>query len=149
MDKICTVTRGQVLLQSDKAFALKDAKQVVERIEAVEALPTFDEKVKYCKKHDIFGERVLDSYQVSYVGRTDWGDMLPYLAGGDIVTEGELMLEVLSAGDRIYAALMEEMDRDKYKDAFVEALNAEGIVHTVSEPIEKRIPPIELPELSE
>lgn len=146
LQKICTVTRGQIMLQADKAFALRDAKHVIDRIEEVEALPTIDEKKKYCQKHGIYGDHVLDSYQVSYVGRTDWGDMLPYIAAGDIITEGHLMLEVLSVGDRFYATLQQEVDDPKYKDALVVALEAEDIAFTVSDPIDKRIPPFELPQ---
>ena len=146
LEKIVTVTRGQVLLQSDKAFALRDAKHVVDRIKAVDALPTLNEKKKYCLQNSLYGQQVIDSYQVSYVGRTDWGDMLPYIAAGDIVTEGHLMLEVLSVGDRFYASLLQEVGDEKYKDAFVKVLEEEGIVYSVSEAIDRRIPAFELPK---
>ena len=83
---------------------------------------------------------------MSDVGRTDWGDMLPYIAAGDIVTEGHLMLEVLSVGDRFYASLLQEVGDEKYKDAFVKVLEEEGIVYSVSEAIDRRIPGFELPK---
>lgn len=146
LDKVCTVTRGQIILQSDKAFELRDAEHVLDRIDAVEALPTLKEKKKYCEKNGLYGPVVTDSYQVSYLGRTEWGDMAPYIKAGDVVTEGHLMLEVLSIDDRFYVTLQQEVSEQKYKDAFVETLNAEGVIYNITGPIYKRIPPFELPE---
>lgn len=146
LDKISTVTRGQVILQSDKAFALRDAEHVLDRIDAVEALPTLKEKKDYCQRNGLYGSNVVDSYQVSYLGRTEWGDMLPYIEAGNIVTEGHLMLEVLSVGDRLYATLQQEVNEQKYKDAIVETLDAEGIAYSLTGPFAKLIPPFELPE---
>lgn len=146
LDKMCTVARGQVILQSEKAFALRDAKTVLDRIEAVDGIPNLDAKKIFCMLNPMYGTQVLDSYQVSYVGRTQWGDMLPYITAGDIVTEGHLMVEVLSLGDRFCATLQQEVADKHYKDAFMEVLDAEGIVYTVTDAIEKRLPPFELPE---
>lgn len=146
LDKVCTVTRGQVILQSDKSFALRDAAHVLSRIETVDDLPTLKEKKKYCQRNGLYGPIVTDSYQVSYLGKTEWGDMAPYIEAGDVVTEGHLMLEVLSLPDRFYATLQQEVSEEKYKDAFVETLDAEGIVYHITGPINKRIPPLELPE---
>jgi hypothetical protein len=64
-----------MILQADKAFALRDAAHVLDRIEAVEALPALWEKKRYCLMNGIYGPNVIDSYQVSYLGRTEWGDM--------------------------------------------------------------------------
>jgi hypothetical protein len=75
LEKICAITRGQMILQADKAFALRDAAHVLDRIEAVEALPALWEKKRYCLMNGIYGPNVIDSYQVSYLGRTEWGDM--------------------------------------------------------------------------
>lgn len=146
LDKVCTITRGQVILQSDKAFALRDGAHVLDRIETVDALPTLKDKKKYCQRNGLYGPTVTDSYQVSYLGRTEWGDMAPYIEAGDVVTEGHLMLEVLSVDDRIYATLQQEVSEQKYKDAFIETLDAEGISYSVTGPLDKRIPPMNLPE---
>ena len=146
LDKMCTIARGQVMLQSEQAFAMRDAKTVVERIKAVDAIPNLDAKKIYCMLNPMYGSQVIDSYQVSYVGRTEWGDMLPYITAGDVVTEGHLMLEVLSIGDRFCVTMQQEVADEHYKEAFAEVLDAEGIVYTVADPIEKRLPPFEFPE---
>ncbi len=70
----------------------------------------------------------------------------PYIEAGDVVTEGHLMLEVLSIGDRLYATLQQMVGDQKYKDAIVKTLDAEGIAYHITDPIDKGIPPFELPE---
>ena len=56
------------------------------------------------------------------------------------------MLEVLSIGDRLYATLQQMVGDQKYKDAIVKTLDAEGIAYHITDPIDKGIPPFELPE---
>lgn len=40
-------------------------------------MPALWEKKRYCLMNGIYGPNVIDSYQVSYLGRTEWGDMAP------------------------------------------------------------------------
>lgn len=145
-DRLCTVTRGNIILQSDPAAAVSDAHSVLDRFDAVSALPTLAEKREYCKSTPVLDSRARDSFSVSYSGQMDWGDMLPYIETGHAMTNGHLVLEAMSLGNRFTVSFQQILKDERYKDAFISELEREGIPYTVSGCIMRSIPDTILPD---
>ena len=145
LKKLCTITRGQMILQMDPDLSIVDAHKILDRLEAVEAQPTLQEKIKYCAEHPGLSLETKGTFIVSYTGQTDWGSLLPYIETEEAATDGHLVMEILSIGDKFCLCLEQMLKGDEYKNAFAEELKKEGIPFTVSEQIDKGLPFTEMP----
>lgn len=145
LERLCTITRGAVILQSQAENAIYDGKRTLERLKNSEKFATLEEKVAYCQQNKGVSASVQDSFMVSYTGRTNWGDMIHYIEAGDVITDGHLMLEVTSLGDKICVAFEQVVNDTKYIEAFTRELEKEDIPYTLSGPFEKNMAAFKLP----
>ena len=146
LEKLCTITRGTVILQSQKENAVYDGRRVLDRFSAVESLPTLEEKKAYCQQNTFLAALVHNSCVVSYTGQTKWGDMLNYIEGGDIITDGHLMLEVISLGDKIGVSFQQVVKDTRYVEGFIRELENVNIPYQVSGPFDKNLAGLTLPQ---
>ena len=145
LDRLCTVTRGAVILQSQPENAIYDGKKMIERLRNAENFAKLEEKVAYCQQNKGVSASIQDSFMVSYTGWTKWGDMIHYIETGDVITDGHLMLEVISLDDKIGVTFEQVVNDTKYIEAFIRELENEDISYTLSGPFEKNMAAFKLP----
>ena len=129
-----------------KENAVYDGRRVLDRFSAVESLPTLEEKKAYCQQNTFLAALVHNSCVVSYTGQTKWGDMLNYIEGGDIITDGHLMLEVISLGDKIGVSFQQVVKDTRYVEGFIRELENVNIPYQVSGPFDKNLAGLTLPQ---
>lgn len=145
LEKLCTISRGSVIIQSQPENAIYDAKRVLGRFADLEKLDTLEEKVAYCQKNRTLGSKKTHSYNVSYTGQTEWGDMSKYIESGEIITDGHLMLEVMSLHDKFFVSFQQVLKDTPYLDGFVRELEAENIPYKLTGPFPKNLASFEMP----
>lgn len=145
LEKLCTISRGSVIIQSQPENAINDGRKVLKRMAEVDKLKTLEEKVAYCQNHRILASEKTHSYNVSYTGQTQWGDMSQYIESGEIITDGHIMLEVMSMDDKFYVTFQQVLKDTPYVDGFRKELEAENIPYKVTGPFPKNLPLFEMP----
>ena len=80
------------------------------------------------------------TYYVSYTGQLDWGEVADYIESMVFITEGHLMLEVSSVGDKIHVCFNQILNTEKYINAFRDVLKELGISFKMEGPFPKRLP---------
>lgn len=145
LEKLCTISRGSVIIQSQPENAINDGRKVLKRMAEVDKLKILEEKVAYCQNHRILASEKTHSYNDSYTGQTQWGDMSQYIESGEIITDGHIMLEVMSIDDRFYVTFQEILKDTPYVDGFRKELEAENIPYKVAGPFPKNLPLFEMP----
>ena len=118
---------------------------MIERLRNAESFAKLEEKVAYCQQNKGVSASIQDSFMVSYTGWTKWGDMIHYIETGDVITDGHLMLEVISLDDKIGVTFEQVVNDTKYIEAFIRELENEDISYTLSGPFEKNMAAFKLP----
>ena len=73
-------------------------------------------------------------------------DMIDYIETGDVITDGHLMLEVMSLNDKIGVTFEQVVNDTRYIEGFIRELEAEEIPYTLSGPFEKNMASFKLPK---
>lgn len=101
-------------------------------------------KKRYALKNSPLRNGVKDTFNISYVGKVDWGGLSPYVLEMYSLTEGHLMLEVNTAGDKFCIAF-QVLNRDvDFIQEFIKVLEEEGIPYELGEMLESRLPQVEI-----
>lgn len=147
MKRLGTVTRGNIILQTDPSVSLQELREKIELYEKLDDIQGIKEKRKYMKDHDpSTGKNAKHgTYYVNYTGQMDWGELADYIESYVVIVEGHVMLEVTSVGDRIFVSFMQILDTDKYINAFRDVMNDLNIPFTMEGPFPKRLPKHQLP----
>ena len=146
VDKLGTITRGMVMLQSQPENLVLYAKQVLDFHGKVNALKTLEEKKAYCLKEGQLTKGCKDTYNVSYVGQTDFGDMNKYVRSMNTVAYGNLLLEINAIGNMFYITFNQVLKTDKYIKVFLRMLDEAELSYSVSNYRLKNVPTIEFPD---
>lgn len=141
IDKLGTVTRGMIMLQSQPENAVAHMKEMLQHYEKVDLLPTLAEKKEYCLNNGLFTKGCKDTYNVSYVGQTDFGAMNQYVRSLNTLLYGNLLVEINAIGNMFYIALNQVTRTDRYINAFLRELNEAGLSYSVSNYRAKNIAP--------
>lgn len=112
----------------------------------IDEQPDLKSKKKYAQKHSIYKSDVRDTYVVSYVGKTDWGGMTEYIDSIYVITDGNMMLELMALPDKLCLTFQLLSKDRKLLDLFCEALEEEKISFSVSDRMVRYMPDIMLPE---
>ena len=83
---------------------------------------------------------------ISYVGKTDWGGMAEYIKSAYVITDGNMMLEVMALPEKICVTFQLLSKERKVLDLFCEALKEEQLTFSVSDRLVRNMPDILLPE---
>lgn len=142
IDKLGTITRGMIMLQSQPENAVAHMKKMLQYYEKVDSLPTLAEKKEHCLNEGLFTKGCKDTYNVSYVGQTDFGAMSPYIRSLNTLLYGNLLVEINAIGNMFYIALNQVTRTDRYINAFLRELNEAGLSYSVSNYRVKNIAPL-------
>lgn len=147
MEKLGTMTRGQIILQTDPTVSCKELKEKLALYEALDNIQGIKAKRKYMKQHDpsTGKDAKHGTYIVNYTGQMDWGEVADYIESYVLIVEGHVMLEVTSVGEKIFVCFMQILDTDKYINAFREVMNELGISFAMEGPYPKKLPKHQLP----
>ncbi len=147
MDKLGTMTRGQIILQTDPSVSCKELREIIKLYEKIDEIHGLKEKRKYMKEHNPSTGKGAKhgTYYVNYTGQMDWGEVADYIELYAIIVEGHVMLEVTSVGDKIFVSFMQVINTDKYINAFMEVLKETGMSFKIEGPFPKRLPKHQLP----
>ena len=146
VDKLGTITRGMIMLQSQPENSIIHMKKVLKYYEDVDSLKTIEEKRNFCLNEGIFTKGCKDTYNVSYVGQTDFGSMSKYVRSMNTLAFGNLLIEINAIGNMFYITFSQMVKTDKYINAFLDILNKEGLSYSVSNYRIKNVAPLVLPE---
>ena len=148
MEKLGTMTRGQITLQTDPSVSCVELRKKMELCEGIDSISGIRDKRAYMKENNLYeGKNAKHgTYYVNYTGQMDWGELADYIDSYVLIVEGHVMLEVTSMGNFIFACFMQMIETDKYFNAFTEVMKEIGIDYTVEGPFPKRLSRHELPE---
>lgn len=146
IDKLCTATRGMVILQSQPENAVASFKELSEFHRKLDGMGTIDEKRAYCMKAGRFVGGIRDTYNVSYVGQTDFGSVSDYIKSIYTVSTGHLLTEINSFKDNFFVCFCQSVNNGKYIESLLNVLENEGIKYDISGMFTKNLPDLVLPE---
>lgn len=132
IDKLGTITRGMIMLQSQPENSVAHMRQLLQHYEKVDALKTIEEKRAFCLREGLFTKGCRDTYNVSYVGQMDFGAMNPFIRSMNTLLYGNLLVEVNAIGNMFYISLNQVTRTDRYINAFLNALEEAGLSYSVS-----------------
>ena len=146
-DMQATIYRGRLILASDNERLQAGINSSRQLYSAVNNIPTIEGK-----KQMIF--QVVNRYhntstfQVSYMGRSNFGSLSPYIEEvkevNDTVSTG-LTIEIMEANGYFFLEFSQEWTEDLYFNAFCQELADQGISYKILDRGEQIIPDIELP----
>lgn len=147
-EKLGTMTRGQIILQTDPSVSCQELKRKLVLYEEMDNIKGIEEKRKYMKNHDPATANGVKhgTYIVNYTGQMDWGELADYIEQFVAIVEGHVMLEVTSVGDKIFVSFMQVLNTEKYINAFKSVLKELGIPFKMEGPYPKRLPKHQLPK---
>lgn len=145
VDKLGTITRGMIMLQSQPENSVIQMKKTLEYYEKVDSLKTIEDKRNFCLNEGLFTKGCKDTYNVSYVGQTDFGAMNKFVRSMNTLAYGNLLIEINAIGNMFYITLNQVTQTDRYINAFLNVLNEADLSYSVSNYRAKNIAPLELP----
>ena len=147
--KICTCTRGSILVQSASENVLYYAKQNKAAMEEFLRLPDIGTK-KAVLSEKALNDSVNNTFSVSYVGRIDYGEMQSHIKGVRNFTDGAtyrtFMMEISSFNGWFYVTLLQSFSSDVYYRALLEQMKQSGIEFVEEGCCPMGIAEIEVPE---
>ena len=145
IQKLNMRARGQVIAQNQAELSCERFFRMEKVHDEIDRQPDLKSKKKYASSHSTFRSDPRDIYTISYVGKTDWGEMDSHIKGVYTLTDGDFMLEVNALGDRFCIAFQLINKDRKPVDLFCRILDQEKIPYKVSERLKRNLPRIEMP----
>ena len=142
MEKLGTMTRGQILLQKDPSVSSSQLKEILSYYESIDSISGAKNKMKYAEKNNSGTGKAArkNTFICNYSGFADWGDVADYIEDYVIIVEGHIVCEVTSVGDKIFFMLPQVIRSDKYANALETVLNELSIPFEVKGPYPKLLP---------
>lgn len=115
-ERLSVVTRGSILLQNQPENVLEHEKLMRGLDAKTKLIPTLKER---CVRSGIrkYAMPVSSTYDVSYVGRMDWGEMDPYITGiyseVNFLTGNMMLAEINAIHGKLCIALMQGFEDGK------------------------------------
>ena len=150
LETLGTMTRGQIILQSDPSISHAEVRKLFNLYEAVDNEHGIKSKRKYMAKHSrsIGDDAKHGSFVLNYTGQVDWGEVADYIDWYAYIVEGHFTSEVTALADKIIVGFMQLIDTDKYVLAIQEELNKVGISCKAEGPYPKQLPKHDLSGLT-
>lgn len=144
MAKLCTCTRGMIMVQGLEENMLVQVRKGLQTIERLKGM-SHAEKLQFMQRAaQGLGS---DTFKVSYMGRIGWGAMEPYLkklySNVDVLNSG-VMIEMQACNGYFDFSFLQEFSEDLYVKRFMELLREENIPAEVSDPAPLVIPGLRL-----
>ena len=144
IEKLSTYTRSRMYLLMQPEISWDWARRLDQHRCQVDAQPDIESKVTYAIEHSFMGS-VPCAFNISYVGKVEWGGLGPYILGVFTLTVAHLLIEINATEDEFCISFQTYRKDRKYLNKFLEVLDEEGVSYTVGEFKERRIPQIVLP----
>ena len=145
IEKLNMRARGAIIKQNQAELSYERFRKIQKTHDGIDAQPDLKSKKKFALQNSIFRTDPRDNCTVSYVGKTDWGEMDQHIKGLYSLTDGDLMLEVNALRDKFCITFQVVNKKREPIDRFCEILDGEKIPYTVSERLKRNLPKIELP----
>jgi len=148
MEKLSTMTRGQIILQSDLSVDSIELRKKLELYEKLDTIKGLKNKKACMKKGDpSTGEGSHHGTSiVNYTGRMDWGEVAEYVESYVAIVGGHVLCEISSMSDKIFLSVMQLIDTKKYINALKAVMDELGIEYRVEGPYPKNQAKHELPQ---
>lgn len=146
VSELCAFALKAIREQMTPENAAAELRRVVHECEVTDSLPTLAEKRKYNLTHSRYSGQPRGTFTVSYLGRTKWGGLEPYIRSAYTLAEGHLNLEIVNVGTKFCLSFFLVTPGHRYLRCFREILDEEGIAYTLHGPFKKNLPGIELPQ---
>ena len=144
IDKLSTVTRGSMYLQMQPEVSRETYRQVAAYRDEIDRRSNNISKKRYALHNSPLRSGAKDTFNISYVGKLDWGGLSGYIRSLYSLTEGHLMLEINAVGDKFYIAFQILNRDDRYITEFLKVLTEEGIPYELGEMEDSRLPQVEI-----
>ncbi len=104
MEKLGTITRGQMILQSDLTCAAVEIRKRLMAVDGIDQQKGLKQKRKFAKKSNsrLGKGSVADTFNVNYTGYSDWGELADYIESLVYIVDGHFVSEVTAVGDKIF-----------------------------------------------
>lgn len=134
MEQLGTMTRGQIIIQSDEGI-LRYVHNSVMKVSA-QIRNTPDPREKQRLMHEIYQLVASNpTYTISYVGNPEWGSLEPYIEEEyTVIMNNKLFLEVNAAGGKFCISWVQGFKNDAYVKTFRSLLQENGINCVVNGP---------------
>ena len=145
IEKLSTVTRSRMYIQMQPEFSWEKCRQVEAFRSQIDLQMDNGKKADYAVENSPTTHGVPSSFHISYVGKVEWGGLGTHIDAVYSLTYGHLMLEVNATEDD-FCICFETVRKDgKYLTEFLEVLDEEGILYTVGDFTDRKLPEIVLP----
>jgi hypothetical protein len=141
MEKLGTMTRGQMILQTDPSVSGGQLRKVFELYDELDQIKGLEEKKAFLKKHNPSTGKDArhGTFLCNYSGQMDWGEVADYIESYVLIVDGHLVFEVTSMGDKIFLSFMRLFQETKYVRALTDVLDELGISYKVEGPFPKHL----------
>ncbi|MBR5756335.1 MAG: hypothetical protein IKX96_02125, partial [Firmicutes bacterium] len=148
IEKLHTMTRGQIILRSDLSVDSIELRKKLELYEKLDTVKGLKNKKAFMKKNDVStgDDAVHGTSMVNYTGRMDWGEVADYVESYVAIVGGHTLCEISSMADKIFMSMMLLLDTRKYVDALKAVMDELGIECTISGPYPKQLAKHALPK---
>ena len=146
VEKLSMRARGAIIGQSQPELSYERYKNLAKVHKGIDEQPTLKEKKKFASKNSTFRNDTRDTFTISYTKPTDWGEMNNFIEEFYIITDGDLMMEVIALKDKFCIAVqLINKDRTPF-ERLCRLLDDEKIPYEASEQKKRLLPRIELPK---
>jgi len=146
IEKLSMRARGAIIGQSQPELSYERYKNLESVHKGIDEQPTLKAKKKYASRNSTFRNDIRDTFTISYTKPTDWGEMNNYIEEFYIITDGDLMMEVIALKEKFCIAVqLINKDRTPF-DRLCRLLDEEKIPYEASERKKRLLPKIELPK---
>lgn len=147
MEKLGTMTRSQIILQTDPTVSNYQLRQLFTFYEELDKVSGLNNKRAYYNKNSPRTGKNAEhgTFIVNYSGRMDWGEVADYVESYVLIVEGHVLLEITSMADKIFVSFMQLIKETKYVKAFGEVMRELSIPYRVEGPYPKNMTSHKLP----
>lgn len=147
MERLGTLTRSQIILQTDPSVISHELRKKFILYEGVDKIQGINKKREYYAKNDpsLSKDAKHGTFIVNYTGQLDWGEVADYMESYVAIVEGHILLEITSLKDKIFVSYMQLINGTKYVDAFGGVMDELDIPYKLEGPFKKNIPKHKLP----
>ena len=148
MEKLGTLTRSQIILQTDPSVSCHQLRRHFSFLEEVDKVQGTKEKRTFYGKNDPHSGKEAEhgTFIVNYTGRMDWGEVADYVESYAAIVDGHLLLEVTSMADKIFVTFMQLIKKNVYVDAFCKVMDELDIKYKLEGPYPNIRPKVKLPK---
>lgn len=143
MERLGTITRGQMIVQSDESCASVEVRNRLRTYKGIDRVHGLKNKRKYAKKNN--KRAASATFNVNYTGYYDWGDLKEYVKSLVYIVDGHMLCEVSAVGDKIFIADMALVKSEKYIKALESVFRELNIPYELEGSFAKNLPWQDIP----